>query len=283
MNTTFGSALVAAALRKNLVKPTDLVKPGMYDPALDWQGQNENQGFLQTTQDATLGGSRLHEQLFGGQGFYADPVTGQRTDYNNPGALADALRVRDTTLGRGQEDFNTATNDLQRSYQRLGASQGGAARQAGVAHGGALQAALKARQGNQSHDQSALDTSWRRLADDTNQNYNTQRGNLLSQAAQGQQDIDTGLSRAGAANTLFNQQLGEAKVGSAQQMGTLPDLPTPNMKTGRASQVPEFVRMGIPGTTPVHVGKEGMFFTQPAVGGGMWHIYANGRRVRVPT
>lgn len=224
INTTFGNALVAAALRKGMVKPTDLLQPGMYDPALDWQGQNQNLGYSQSTQDTALGGSRLHESVFGGQGFYADPVTGQRTDYSTPGGLAELAGAR----ARGQEDYNTATQNLGRNYQNLGTQQAGAARAAGVSQGGALHQALQKRQANQGREQGALDTSWRRLVDDNE----LSRNKLLGQAAQGQQNLDIGASRAGAGNTLFNQQLGEAKVGSAQGMGTLPELPVPSFSAG---------------------------------------------------
>lgn len=246
------SGLVAAALRKGLVKPDALLKPGMYDPNLDFTGQTQGlsfrQQFGQNTDpsdvatynpgsDYNLGGSRTHEGVFGGPGRYVDPVTGQSTDYSTPGALAELLHTRDTTLQRGGEDYNTATQNLQRNYRNLGVSQGERARAQGVSHGGALAQALRKRTENQGRDQSGLDTSWRRLSDDTNYQYDTGRGRVLSGASQQQGDLDRGLGQATEQNTLFGQQLGTAKVTSAQQMGTLPDLPAPDFSPTRASAV----------------------------------------------
>jgi hypothetical protein len=246
INQNFGNALVAAALRRGQVKTKDLLSPGMYDPALDWQQQSENLGYGQNVQDTALGGSRLHEQIFGGSGFYADPVTGARTDYSTPGALGQLAQSRQ----RGDQDYRTATGNLARQYRNQEIAQGAGARAAGVSHGGALRAALEKRSQNQAHDQSGLDTSWRRMVDDNA----AQRNTVLSGAAQDQQNIDTSASRAGAANTLFNTQLGEAKVQSGQQMGTLPELPTPdfsagyqtNQRFGNALAAAYYKRLGLP-------------------------------------
>lgn len=277
------SALVAAALRKGQVKTSDLVQPGMYDPALDWQAQNEALGFsqqygtepgnLNPGSDYNVQGSRLHEKVFGGSGSYVDPVTGQRTDYSTPGGLAELATQRQ----RGQENYNIATSDLQRNYQRLGTQQAGATRAAGAAGGGALHQALLKRQGNQAHDQSGLDASWRRMVDDNE----LARNNLLADAGQAQGKLDRGLSDATSSHGLFNQQLGEGRVQSAQQLGTLPDLPTPDMTHGTAGSSQAFRQMGVPSTARTFIGDQGTFIKQPAVGGGFWHIYENGKRVRV--
>jgi hypothetical protein len=250
------NALIAAALRRQQIQPQDLLKPGMYDPNLDFQNQNESLGFFQQFgtepgnlnpgSDYNVGSARLGEGLLGGSGSYVNPQTGQSLDYSTPGTLADILRQRDqnlTDLGtqrqRGQENRDIALENIQRRYQRLGNSQAEQARSQGVAQGGALQAALQARHRNQEIDQQPVETNWRRLVQDnqtavgrTNQGADLARNAAIQQAGQGQQDLTSTLAKATGAHDLFNTQLGTAKVQSAQQMGTLPELPAPDFSVG---------------------------------------------------
>jgi hypothetical protein len=72
------------------------------------------------------------------------------------------------------------------------------------------------------------DEGWRRYVQD----YGESRNSLIGQAAQGQSTLDTGLGRANENQGLFTKQLGEAKVQSAQGLGTLPELPTPSFSAG---------------------------------------------------
>jgi hypothetical protein len=223
-NNPAQAALIAAALRRGQVKTSDLLTPGMYDPNLDFSQQSQNLGYLNTVGDTQLSGSRIHEGLLGGSGFYADPVTGQRTDYTTQGSLADLLQNRN----RAESDYHTNTQQLGQSYQRLGAQQAGAARAAGVAQGGALVQAMQKRTANQGQQQGQLDEGWRRYVQDYDQNRNS----LIGQAAQQQQGVDISGQRAGAANELFQSQVGQAKVQSAQGLGTLPELPAPSFSQG---------------------------------------------------
>jgi hypothetical protein len=120
INQNFAQGLLAAALRKGLVKTQDILTPGMYDPNLDFQQQNQALGFRQQfgqstdpsnletynpCSDYNVQGSRIHEGLLGGSGSYLDPVTGQRTDYSTQGSLADLL----TNKNRAEADYGTAT------------------------------------------------------------------------------------------------------------------------------------------------------------------------------
>jgi hypothetical protein len=216
------------------------VKPGMYDPSLDWQGQTENQGFGFSQDD-------IHSGLYGQSGTYVDPKTGAREDFSTPGLLQQLTTRKDTALQRGQEDYNTQTADLGRNYQRLGTSQGERARAAGVAEGGSLAQALQKRTANQAHDQAGIDTSWRRFQDDTNTDYNTRRNDALAGAY-------TGTTRGEAAHTLFGQQLGGAKVQSAQQMGTLPTAPPPGMIPSLATvlRTGSLVGTGLDANSPIY-------------------------------
>lgn len=285
-NQPASSGLLAAALRKGVIKTSDLVKPGMYDPNLDFTGQTQGLGFFQqygvdpTDPSANnpgsaynVGTAHINEGLSGGSGSYRDPQTGQTLNYTVPGTLAELGNAK----SNAHADYLTQTGNVQRGYQNLASSQAGRAEAAGVAHGGALEQALAKRTANQGRDQGALDESWRRYVTGNDLAVNKAIGG----AAQGQQTLDTGLGNAQASNTLFKNQLGTAKVASAQGMGNLPDLPTPDMAGGTAGQSQAFGQAGIPSATKTHIGPLGTFVEQPAVGGGVWHIYENGRRVRI--
>ena len=210
------------------------VKPGMYDPSLDWQGQTEQQGFGFAQQD-------IHDRLHGASGDFE----GQHFD--TPGLLQALQTRRDTALGRGREDYNTRTGDLNTSYQRLGTSQGERARAAGVAEGGSLAQALQKRTANQAHDQAGIDTSWRRFQDDTNTQYETGRNDALAGAS-------TEATRGQAAHILFGDQLGAAKVQSAQGMGTLPTAPPPGMIPSLATvlRTGSLVGTGLDANSPIY-------------------------------
>lgn len=214
--------------------PARLLKPGMYDPALDWQGQGESLGFRQLYGQNTdpsntdtynpgsaynISGQRTHDTVFGGQGSYVDPTTGQRTDYSTPGGLAELMQSKD----RGQQDYNTSTQGVQRNYRNLGLQQAGSARAAGVSGGGSLQQAMQKRAENQGIQQGALDTNWRRFVE----NNDLSRNKFLQGAGQQQDDLTTSLGNATQNKALFGHQLDSAKVQSAQQMGTLPEMPAP--------------------------------------------------------
>ena len=214
------------------------VKPGMYDPSIDMQGAQEQLGASYTLGSKAVGlpGSDpgdIHTGLYGQSGTYVDPATGQQEQFSTPGLLAALQQRHDTALQRGQEDYNTSTGNLQRNYQNLGVSQAERARAAGVAEGGSLAQALQKRTANQARDQSGLDTNWRRFQDDTNNQYNTDRNNALAQAF-------TQSTRGIGAHELFQSQLGDAKLQSAQQLGTLPTAPPP----GTVPTLNSFLRTG---------------------------------------
>jgi len=267
MNDLFAQALTGAALRKGVIKTSDLVQPGMYDPSLDFQQQNENLGFGFSQQDYNLGNARRSEGLYGGSFTYTDPVTGNVSNFSTPGALGDIDRQAGESLAdiaqrrqRGEEDTNTALENIARRYNQLGSQQATGFRQAGLGRG-ALAQALGKRKANQALDEAPVRTSWRRLVEDTDkassrvgEAQTRAKGSALYGAMTGQQDADTTMGRATSANTLFNTQLGTAKVNSAQAMGTLPNLPAPsytpahnvNANFGQALVDAYYRRMGIP-------------------------------------
>lgn len=251
----------------------------MYDPGLDWQGQSEAQGFGFTTADKQLSDAQRQEGLTGFTGGF----DGQ--NFTTQGALG-ALAQR---LDRGQQDYQTATGNLQRSYGQLAGRQGGTARMMGVAHGGTEAASGQARASNEATQQGALDTNWRRFQEDVG----NARSSALYGALTGQEGSDLNYSHAENAHTLFGEQTDQAKIQSARQLGNLPSTPPPgqvidpNSPVGKAlgvpttaGEVPAFKSMGIPDGTPVFTSAKGTFFQQPAAGGGVWHIYSDGSRVK---
>lgn len=293
-NAPFAQGIIAGMLRLGKIKPEQLVTPGMYDPALDWQGQNQALGQTFVRGDYDMGNARRNEGLYGGDFTY------QGQQFHLPGSLADIDRMAgesitdlDTRQARGDEDYHTAIDNLQRQYTRLGSQQATGIRRSGLGQG-ALAQAMGKRTANQAIDRQPIEQSWRRLTEDVTRDKDrvhtgqtNARGSALYGAMTGQQDADTGMDRANSADTLFQNQLGSAKVQSAQQLGALPVLPTPTFGDApkpvtTAGQVGGFKRMGIPGATPVHQTPTGPYFTQPAVGGGVWHIYPDGRKVKVP-
>lgn len=214
---------------------------GSYDPAYDAQLENAQQGFDWTAQDYVTGQTRL-------AGDYGTATGRQAQDY---GLAKDYLgQDRAATLGdlltsrqRGQQDYQTATGDLTRSYTRLGDSQRQNAQAAGVAEGGALAQALMKRQENQAHDQAGIDTQQSRFLQDnqtqtdrTNQSYDRQGAALNLSNQRGTEDLgqnffrsatdaNTGYQRAGIQNAAFGRQLNAEELAIAAQNGGLPTRP----------------------------------------------------------
>lgn len=162
-----GNSSLAAGLRKarNAFTPYDQVvaqpPAGSYDPNLDAQENAVNRGLVYTTQDVNTAGSRAEQD-------YGQTVHGLTTTRDR--SLSDLLRGHtragedfDRSGTRMGEDHTTNTQSIDRSYQRLGTSQTGAAAQQGVAtQGSTLANALRARRENQGIDQAAEDRSFTR-------------------------------------------------------------------------------------------------------------------------
>lgn len=204
--------------------PTVMPPAGMYDPALDAQGRAGDRGLGYLLQDLGKAGTRADDQHTIDRG-----QINQGADWS----LADLL----TGHNREGEDYGRATADLGQSYQRLGASQAGAAIQAGVAEGGTFAAAKKARDVNQGHDQSGLDLGHARAGED----YNTQTDRVTKTRDQQLGDVDrlygygtvdradTG-QRAQDENTFFGQDTGAQKLYQAGQAGwTAPGTQMPTL------------------------------------------------------
>jgi hypothetical protein len=139
----------------NYVAPTS-PPPGSYDPSLDAAYDSASRGYRYGVGDAATGDLRGTEDYQ----LAHDQITRQRDQ-----TLSDLL----TSHTREGQDYSSATQNLQRSFQRLGDSQAQNAQAAGVAGGGALAQALQKRTENQSIEQAPIDTSHQRALE----NYNT--------------------------------------------------------------------------------------------------------------
>lgn len=241
---TIGGALAGYLARaRNAYTPyvAPVAPPtGTYDPNLDAQSGAVSRGLGYTLQGIDTAGSRAEEDY----GQQKHSLTAGRDQ-----SLADLLSSHtragqdfDTSGKRIGEDHATNLATIDRNYQRLGASQAGAAIQQGVAtEGGTLAAALKARTANQDIDNTAENTSFGRATDDLNtsrtregEDYTTQTGRVSSYyddptygaianaGTQYQRGVDDRANQSGQAGieaTAFGVDTGAQKNFQAQQAG----------------------------------------------------------------
>lgn len=178
------SALNTEAKRKKRAfahwVPQATPPPGTYDPALLAQEQAGQRGLTDFQADQARDTTRA-----------TDDFTRSSNDVtrNRDLSLADIAR----NVGRENENYGTATADVERNYGNLGRSQAGGIFAAG-AGGGALAAAAAARRANQGRDQQGLDTTHSRAIAD----YGTQSTRTADDA-----------TRQLGALTLGNQRQGE--------------------------------------------------------------------------
>lgn len=215
---------------------------GRYDPALDAQERAARRGYEDLQQDVGRDRRRLTEDY---------GLNVRDTQQSFDWGMEDLGTSRDrgtedlaTALRRGQEDYGTNTEGLRRSYTRLGEAQAQGAQAAGVAGGGALAAALRARAENQGIEQSALDTNFGRFTQDNTvqqtrlgEDYTRSSGRMGTQNQEalgrlelgrkrGVSDLATQLSRGGRENTAFGQDVAEQRFFQAGQAGwTAPNAP----------------------------------------------------------
>lgn len=188
--TTIGGGLTSQLAQPNPYSPiTDaLGLPGV-DPALGYASASANLGLGYQNQDYNTNWSGM---VTNPDGSIQRP--GDLTATNPDGSPQYGRGLQDyfTNFDRANADYNTATGDLQHSYQTLGNNQSEAANQMGVSEGGALAQALAKRTANQAHDQSGLDTT-----------HNRSLADLLTNTSRGATDAYTGLQRAVGSNSLY--------------------------------------------------------------------------------
>jgi uncharacterized protein YheU (UPF0270 family) len=219
--------------RKRTNPPVNTDPPaGFYDPALDAQQRAGNRGLSQFGEDTALADSRASSDYILGQ---------QQLQTQSGRSLQDLLREHtrfgeDTSKSTTREgqDYGSQIENLQRSFQRLGQSQAQAATSRGLG-GGALRAAMKARESNQAIQRKPLDTAHTRFGEDVsqataregadygtntarvNEDLSTGLGSLGLDYGRGVADRSTALSRAGLENVAFGQDIGAQKLYQAGQ------------------------------------------------------------------
>jgi hypothetical protein len=193
---------------------------GSYDPQLDTQGETEQLGYGLTTDAYDEGNVEAGQD-------YTNNIGDINRNY------AQTLSDLQTQHQRNEQDYATQTQDLGTSYQRLGSSQTQNANAAGVGSGGALVAAMQARQGNQATAQSKLDVARQR----TNENILTAGQKAGALALLQTRDATEAADRSkyarehtqfgvGGTHDIYTKGLTNAKITSAQQAGMLPTPPS---------------------------------------------------------
>jgi hypothetical protein len=191
--------------------------PGFYDTALDAAGRAAQRGFDYHVGDLEDAGARSKEQ-------YGWQVQGLERTRDR--GLADLLREKT----REGQDYSQHTADLGQSYQRLGTQQVGNAEQAGVAGGGTLAAALRARTANQGHDQGLLDQSHARFGENyakavsrIGEDYGADPLGALGAAGvqygYGVDDRGKDLQQSGIENVNYQSDINDQRWQQAGQMG----------------------------------------------------------------
>lgn len=143
--------------------------PGLYDPSLDMQARQANQGFANLTETSKVADERALEDY--GFGRQAYDVQGARNeqDYGTAKGLTERNYGRNltdlqTAATQGETDYGTNLSNLIRQYTRLGTAQGEAQRKAGAfaGSGAGIQAARK-RAENQAIEKTPIDTAYNRF------------------------------------------------------------------------------------------------------------------------
>ncbi len=214
--------------------------PGFYDPGLDAAGRASQRGLDYLTGDTEDSLARNKDEY----GFSLGDL-----ERNKGRSLADILRARtlyDANAAqagqREAQDYGRATGDLSTQYTRLGVQQTGNAESAGVAGGGTLAAALRARTANHEHDQGGLDQTHARFVEDqanqlqhaheafdlaasrVGEDYGSvggggAEGSLTRHYQYGVDDAGKAVERAGIENQFYQGDIGDQRWFQAQQAG----------------------------------------------------------------
>lgn len=177
--------------------------PGTYDPGLQAQIEQAQRGLLDTQQD-------VHTDIRHARRDTQTTIHGERRDTHR--SMQDARRTRHQSLQnlglerhgtnidfarnlydlgvaqqRGTQDFQTATENLNRKYDILGIRQAESANARGIgAEGGAAAASAAKRTANQATEQRPLQTDFERMMADE-----------ATKRARAQQDHNLALQRYG--------------------------------------------------------------------------------------
>lgn len=201
---------------------------GTYDPSLDQQLRAAGRGLGDLINTARQTNSRNTQDLNIG----LSNITNAQGTGAYDTSLADLLTARQ----RGQQDYQTATQDRQRQYGILANHQAEQAAAAGVL-GGAIQQAAQKRAANQDREQGLADQAYQRFVTDSNTDQ-TRLGNTRDQGeaalrltAQRQfedlYDPETGkVTLAQRELPIFAQDTNELRIAQAKQAGLLPPVPT---------------------------------------------------------
>ena len=210
----------SAAARKRRAfkpfKPPTRPPAGSYDPALDASVRAAGRGYQDLEQDTQTAGVRSEDDWYRGRN-----QLGQQRDWSLADLLSGETRLR--------QDYDLATQGLNRQYGILRSNQSQSANAAGVLGGGWAEQAAAKRAENQKLEQAALTLQRDRGLGD----INTQRERTNISADQGLGEIDltyqrgnedrsTSLTRAGRENRFFEQDVDASRWFAARGSGYVP-------------------------------------------------------------
>ena len=218
--------------------------PGFYDPALDSQMRAAERGYTDLQQDSERDTERANSGLVTSSSRLNEDYnrSNERRGQDYQASLKDLL----TSRTRQTQDYGTDREDRNRGYQQLGGRQTQSAVNQGVTGGGALAAAMQARQANQSREQGRADQGYNRAMEDSmgseaRLNMNAQRmdQDARSGFARRTQDLGTGyaydandrsmgLARGGRELGFYGQDIGAQRFFQANQSGWDADSAKPS-------------------------------------------------------
>ena len=216
--------------------------PGTYDPGLDAQQRANWRQFEDLREDVGVGRERGATDLGLATTINAEDfrLGNEAVERGSGRSLTDLLTAR----RRGEQDYTSSVEGLQRGFRQLGTAQEGMQRKAGVQLGGAMAQAARKRAENEAIERKPIDTAYKRFQDDSTlaesrigedrttalgdilRGYERQTGQLGLTYGRGMEDLTTQERRAGTEAGAFDQDILAAKVGQFQQLTGGARLPT---------------------------------------------------------
>jgi hypothetical protein len=216
--------------------------PGSYDPSIDMQGRQADQGLRNLEDNSSVADERALEDYTFGNTAYDVQGTRGKEDYATAKDLAERNYGRagtdlQTAATQGEQDYGTNLSNLVRQYTQLGTAQGEAQRKAGAmaGSGASIQAARK-RAENQTLDKAPIDTAYNRFKESNTlaqgrlgedkksdldslalqlkrqgEDIEVGKGGLLTTYGRSTKDTARGLQQARDENTGFQQDIAKIR------------------------------------------------------------------------
>lgn len=226
---------------------------GSYDPGLDAQERAAERGYDYTTKDIARGRERALSDFITAQGDIQRQKGDVQREYGEN--LTDML----TSRKRGQQDYTSNLQTINRNFQRLGNVQAQRGRQAGLGGGFARQAARK-RAANKAIERAPVDLNFQRFMADSRlgqkrlgearvrsiDELDRSAGRLAEDYRRGGEDFDVTGYRAGRELENLRLDLADTRESQRQQTqgGGLPTYRVPLTRKQRMTRALRSTRIG---------------------------------------